>query len=119
MKTIVVIDDDHGIRNALSDWFALKGFNSITAADGVTGLNLTQFHQPDLVICDFRMPIMNGLETLKALRNDSAIKHIPFWLATAELDLDHFSEGAQLGASGFLKKPFEVADVSRTLSCIA
>ncbi len=119
MKTILVIDDNHGIRNALSDWFALEGFHSITAANGFVGLDLTKLHQPDLVLCDFRMPTMNGLETLEVLRNDPAIKHIPFWLLTAELDLDHFSQGTQLGASGFLKKPIEIVDLSRALQVIA
>ncbi|NJN22380.1 MAG: response regulator [Leptolyngbya sp. RL_3_1] len=115
MKTILVIDDHQGIRNALADWLTLQGLHALTAVNGAVGLSLMGYHQPDLVLCDLIMPVMDGLETLRALRHDPHIRHTPFWLMTATFDLDQFSAEAQLEIDGLIKKPISVDDLNNAL----
>jgi CheY-like chemotaxis protein len=119
MKTILVIDDNPGILNALKDWLTLEGFHPLTARNGAAGLSLMAYHRPDLVLCDFRMPIMDGLETLRALRHDPYLHHIPFVIMAAEQGFDRLLADAQLDVNGLLKKPVSVLDLSHTLKAIA
>ena len=61
-KKILVVDDDVIIRKALSEFFALKGFDVLTAENGALGFELFQKEQPHLIILDLVMPVMSGVE---------------------------------------------------------
>lgn len=83
MATVVVIDDETMNADALAFMLAAEGLAVRTAADGAAGLSLIGEVRPDVVITDFMMPVMTGLELARALRADPALAHIPLILLTA------------------------------------
>ncbi|WP_130392888.1 response regulator [Cupriavidus agavae] len=83
MATVVVIDDETMNADALAFLLAAEGLDVHTAADGAAGLLLIAKVKPAVVITDFMMPIMTGLELAKAMRSNTAFQHIPLILLTA------------------------------------
>jgi two-component system response regulator MtrA len=89
-----------GLRNA--------GFEVITAADGVAGLERFQAHEPDLVLLDVMLPRMDGLEVCRAIRKRSIV---PILMLTARGDTIDVVVGLEAGADDYLRKPFEVPEL--------
>src|ERR1041385_8426426 len=75
MKKILVIDDDSAMLTLTVKALQARGFQTVTADDGVAGLEMAKKHLPDLIICDIQMPRLNGYETLAALRQDRSEEH--------------------------------------------
>jgi CheY-like chemotaxis protein len=114
MKTILVIDDDILIRQLMQTMLNSYGFNTITAENGAIGLQSIEEHIPDLIICDFVMPELNGYRVLKAVREDPNTSKIPFIFLSASPDPGIRDLGIILGANHYLTKPFlpkELLDV--------
>lgn len=109
--TILVIDDVHAIRR-IGERIAQKiGFDALTAENGRRGVELYREHQEDisLVICDFLMPGMNGLEVLKALQEiDPGVKVIIASGYTNEVEPNSLLEA---GAKKFIQKPFGISEI--------
>ena len=82
------------------------GFSPREAKDGPTGIRLALAEPPDLIICDVRMPEMNGYETLAAIRDLPGIASIPFIFLTAAIDKSDMRRGMVCGADDYLTKPF-------------
>ncbi len=89
-----------GLRNA--------GFEVITAADGVAGLERFQAHEPDLVLLDVMLPRLDGLEVCRAIRKRSIV---PILMLTARGDTIDVVVGLEAGADDYLRKPFEVPEL--------
>ncbi|PLP97980.1 response regulator [Cupriavidus pauculus] len=83
MATVVVIDDETMNADALAFMLSAEGLSVRTGADGEAGLRLVAEVHPDVVITDFMMPVMTGLEVAQKLRADDATAHIPVILLTA------------------------------------
>lgn len=83
MVTIVVIDDEPMNADVMAFMLSAEGFSVRTAADGEAGLRLVVETHPDLIITDFMMPLMTGLELAQALRAHATTAHIPVVLLTA------------------------------------
>ncbi|MBU0502635.1 MAG: sigma-54 dependent transcriptional regulator [bacterium] len=105
MSNILVIDDEPSIRESFS--LVLEGkYKVITAASGEAGLKAASAQKINLVFLDFRMPGMNGLETLKRLKEiDSSLEVI---MVTAVNEVEKASEAVKLGAHDYIVKPFDV-----------
>jgi len=88
-----------------------RGFQTMTADDGVAGLEMAKKHLPDLIICDIQMPRLNGYETLAALRQDPLTGTIPFVFLSGLADRKQFREGMGLGADDYLTKPFSIQEL--------
>jgi len=88
MTTILIIDDDENFRSLLADWLIFEGFQSIVAADGFHGIQLAKKHQPDLILCDLNMPVLDGFEVLKQLQNDIRTAPIHFFFLTSDPSLN-------------------------------
>src|SRR2546423_9229819 len=69
---VLVIDDTSEIRMIITESLKIYGFSTISAEDGVSGVEMARQHSPDLIICDINMPNMDGYETLTAIRNNDA-----------------------------------------------
>ncbi|HBB32976.1 MAG TPA: response regulator [Cyanobacteria bacterium UBA8803] len=104
MSTILAIDDDSRFLELLLEWLALNEFQSIGAEDGLMGLQLAQTQDPDLILCDVRMPEFDGYQVLKALRRNPATQNIPFIFITNEETDNHWRRARELGANGCLDK---------------
>ncbi len=101
------------VRNLLKEW----GYNKIEEAeDGVDALEKIRAGQIDFVVADWNMPNMDGLELLKTIRADDALKHIPVMMVTAEAKKENIIAAAQAGASGYVVKPFTAAILEEKLN---
>lgn len=116
MTKVLVIEDDRLTRDIILNLLLLREISALAAADGRTGLQLAKEIIPDLILCDVRMPELSGYDVLAALRQDSTTATIPLIFLTAETNQDAIERGQQLGANGYLNKPFTTAEL---LSAIA
>ena len=84
-KKILVVEDNPQNQKLFRDLLEVSGFDVLEAQDGKTGISMAKEHKPDLVIMDFQMPEMNGLQAGKILREDSETKEIPCIFVTASV----------------------------------
>ncbi|MCG6199929.1 diguanylate cyclase [Psychromonas antarctica] len=105
---ILVIDDDKVIRDITHRYLTLAGYQNIMlATDGIQGLNAMYEHLPDLIICDFNMPNMDGKEFQKEVAKNKLFNMIPLIFLSAVADADFILERKKEGAIEYLKKPIE------------
>lgn len=105
-KTVLVIEDERTVLENVVEILQMEGFQTLEALNGGEGLSVAQHNQPDLIVCDIMMPIMDGFTALEKLRSDSRISHIPFIFLTAKVTEDDQRLGRDLGADDYLTKPF-------------
>jgi DNA-binding response OmpR family regulator len=117
---ILVVDDDANLREIVVLKLRLAGFDTRTASDGEAGLALAQEETPDLIVLDWMMPKMTGLEVSLALRADATTSEIPIIMLTAKAQIDDLRRGFEAGATDYMVKPFNptelVARVTAMLS---
>ena len=106
MANILTVDDSPGIRQMIKMMLAPAGHTVIEAGDGAQGLEKAKADRPDLVITDLKMPIMNGLELIRALRTVPAFLGLPIVFVTSESSDAVRLEAEQAGAAGWIIKPF-------------
>ena len=107
-KKILVVDDEPDILKVTSIRLKKLGYNVLTAADGKEALDTMRSENPDLVLLDLVMPIMNGAEVCEQIKNDKTLKHTPIILFTASGSSDMTAEKIKkIGADGYIVKPFE------------
>lgn len=100
---ILVIDDERLVRESIAIYLEDSGYNMLEAEDGLQGIEFFQQHQPDLVICDLRMPEMDGLEVLKQLTEMSP--DTPIIIVSGAGQIHDVVEALRLGALDYLVKP--------------
>ena len=104
---ILFVDDDTNIRKLIGKIIKAGNYAGIEAESGMQALDLVKSEQPDLIILDVMMPVMNGYEVCQTLRKDEQIDHIPIVFLTAQADMDSKLHGLTLGADDYISKPFE------------
>lgn len=115
----LVVDDFSTMRRIVRNLLKELGYNKIEEAeDGVDALEKIRAGQIDFVVADWNMPNMDGLELLKTIRADDALKHIPVMMVTAEAKKENIIAAAQSGASGYVVKPFTAAILEEKLNKI-
>jgi two-component system chemotaxis response regulator CheY len=111
---ILVVDDFSTMRRIVKNCLKQLGFDNITEAeDGAVALQKIQANEFKLIISDWNMPNMMGIDLLKAVRGDAKSKSIPFLMVTAEAQKENIIEAAKSGVSNYIIKPF-TADVLQT-----
>ncbi|MCX6138023.1 MAG: response regulator [Ignavibacteriales bacterium] len=105
-ESILVVDDDNYIRVILQKRLSTAGYNIRVAVDGVAGLAAAKESQPDLIISDWTMPNMDGLELCRTIKNDEFLRYAYFILLTAKDTQDDKIEAIEGGADDYLTKPF-------------
>jgi two-component system chemotaxis response regulator CheY len=117
---ILVVDDFSTMRRIVRNLLKELGFSNVhEAEDGVEALNkLRSENNFDFVVSDWNMPNMTGIELLKVIRSDPALKHLPLLMVTAEAKRENIIEAAQAGASGYVVKPFTAATLDEKLQKI-
>jgi CheY-like chemotaxis protein len=105
-KMIFVVDDDQTIRYSLQRYLTKLGFEVKTLANGFEVLLLSMYMVPDLLISDIRMPKLDGVTLLKALKNNEGTKNVPVIFMSAYPKDEILEEAKTLGAKYFLIKPF-------------
>lgn len=104
---MLIVDDNEEMLNFLSSSFADK-YTILTAKDGVEALEKLKENDATLIVSDWMMPRMNGVEFCKAIRSSQTTSHIPFILLTAKTDTNSKIEGMDCGADAYIEKPFSV-----------
>ncbi len=108
MPTVLVVEDDPAIREAVAYNLGRDGHTVLTAADGVEALELARQHTPDLVVLDIMLPKMSGLDVCRVLR---AEQPVPILLLTArDAEADRV-QGLELGADDYVTKPFSMREL--------
>ncbi len=103
-KNIALIEDDKVLSDAISEAIIRAGFNVVTAPDGETGLKLVWDKNPDLILLDIAMPIMDGFTALKKLKESPKSKDIPVIILSMLGQENDLKEGIRLGANGYIIK---------------
>jgi two-component system response regulator ChvI len=103
LPTIALVDDDHNILTSLSIGLEAEGYRVVTYSDGAAALDGFKINPPDLAILDIKMPRMDGMETLRRLRQKSDMPVI--FLTSKEEEIDELF-GLKMGADDFIRKPF-------------
>ena len=110
-KVILVIEDDPAQRKFVEGVLGASGYRTAGASDGEAGLLAARARIPDLIILDVMMPARNGYQTCRALRGEEATRDVPILMLTAKNQAADRFWAEQVGASGFLRKPVEPAEL--------
>jgi two-component system chemotaxis response regulator CheY len=110
MRTCLVVDDSGVVRKIARRILEGYGFAVREAADGSLALESCRQQMPDCVLLDWNMPVMNGIEFLKALRQEYGPVNPPVLFCTTENDISFIEQAIEYGAQEFIMKPFD-ADI--------
>ena len=108
-QLIMIIDDEAGVRELLSDALKLAGFETLTAADAMVAQTLLRTTKPDLLIVDINMPMMDGFEFIERIRGNG--DNTPALMLSARGDRADITRGLTLGADDYVTKPFGLEEL--------
>ena len=104
---VLVVDDMSTMRRILKNVLKQIGFsNLVEAENGQDALNKLKVGDIGLIVSDWNMPVMQGIELLRTVRADDELKHLPFLMVTAEAQKENIIEAVQAGVSNYVVKPF-------------
>lgn len=106
MKKLLLIEDHPEIRENTAEILQLAGYEVFTAENGKIGVELARQNQPDLIVCDVMMPVLDGYGVLHLLQRDPNLQHVPFIFLTAKSERADHRKAMELGADDFVSKPF-------------
>jgi len=109
MTTVLVVDDEPGVRDLLCDALRIAGYETETAANGVEAFEMLHRHRADLCIVDINMPSMNGFEFLSKLREHDT--QTPVLMLSARDSNDDVAQGLRYGADDYVRKPFSLEEL--------
>ena len=116
---ILVVDDFSTMRRIVKTCLKQLGFENLSEAeDGKVALDKINNSEFKLIISDWNMPNMMGIDLLKAVRADPKTKHIPFLMVTAEAQKDNILEAAKAGVSNYIIKPFTADGMQEKLDAV-
>jgi two-component system, chemotaxis family, chemotaxis protein CheY len=115
-KTILVIDDSASLRQVVKMALTGAGYNVIEAGDGQAALALLDGRQVNMAVCDVNMPIMNGIEFVKAAKALPAYKFMPILMLTTESQEEKKEQGKAAGAKAWMVKPFSPTQLVNAVS---
>ena len=109
MATILVVDDEDGLRDMLCDALRIAQFDVVDAQDGQEALALLSKKSIDLIVADVNMPVMDGFQMLERMRESGHT--VPVILLTAQTERNDVTKGLHLGADDYVKKPFGLEEL--------
>jgi CheY-like chemotaxis protein len=110
-ESILIVEDDESLKNLLSVSLSKKGYKIFTASQGKEAFESILENHPDLVICDIMMPVMDGLELCKKVKEDPQLRDIFFIMLTAKTSKKDRILGLTIGADDYIIKPFSFLEV--------
>ncbi len=120
-KRVLVVDDSNVMRNIIKNNLKQLGFghdNIADAEDGSMGMKKLGEGSFDLVISDWNMPKMTGIDFLKAIRAEGSLKDIPFLMVTSESEKEKIMEAVQAGVNQYIVKPFNANQLEEKINQI-
>lgn len=116
MSVILIIEDDDSVRENLAELLEAEGYEVFSATNGRAGIEMAREKRPDLILCDIRMPEMDGYQVLETLRQDTITDLIPFLFLTARATPADLRRGMVLGADDYLTKPFRREELLKAIN---
>jgi len=104
---ILIADDDPDIRDVLKITLSEENYDVIEAGNGEEALAAINLKTPDLVLLDYQMPILNGMEVCKMIKKDILLRHLPVLMVTGKGEISDRIDGLDSGADDYIVKPFE------------
>lgn len=111
MKKILIVDDQAQMVQILNDILVKEGYQTSSAYNGLIGIQKAITFLPDLILMDIMMPVKNGIDTVRELRQMEAFKSIPIVILTAKGGLNDRNLALEAGANVFVEKPFSPAAI--------
>lgn len=116
---ILIVDDQIATRDLIKAILRGTGFTNVAQAEnGMMALDLLNKNQFNLIVCDWNMPEMNGLELLKKVRSDSRFSKIPFIMLTAEAYQESVRAALEAGVTDYIAKPFTAEILLKKISSV-
>lgn len=117
---VLIVEDQQDLRQLYAEHFALSGFDVIEAADGAEAIDRTSARQPDVVLMDLSLPVVDGWEATRRLKADARTSHIPVVALTAHDGSGELQRATSAGCDWFIPKPCPpaalITEVRRVLS---
>lgn len=110
---VLVVDDEEDVLRFIKDALQHEGIDVVTAFDGLSGIDVASSEGPDVIILDIMMPLMNGYEVCRQLRDDPETKDIPVLFLSSAYTTDAVQASRELGAVGYIVKPFAPSELVR------
>jgi two-component system, chemotaxis family, chemotaxis protein CheY len=115
----LVVDDSRAIRRIIGNIIKEIGYEVTEAGNGLEALAQLEAHGcPDLILADWNMPEMNGLEFVKAARKDARYKQVPIMMVTTETEMDRMAQAFIAGVNEYLMKPFDKSQLLEKLQLL-
>jgi len=115
---ILIVEDEKDIRNLVIYALEAKGYETISTDDGEKALKMLKENKPDLVILDWMLPSVSGLEICRNIRRDKIIKNIPIIMLTAKITENDKILGLDSGADDYITKPFSTAELGSRVKAL-
>ena len=115
---ILIVDDENAIREMIKVALELAGFECIEAASAVKAMPLIVDERPDLILLDWMMPEVSGIELLRRLRRDELTKEIPIILLTAKAEEQNTVQALDSGADDYMTKPFRPQELTARIKSL-
>ncbi|KQC05631.1 MAG: hypothetical protein APR54_08065 [Candidatus Cloacimonas sp. SDB] len=113
---ILVVDDDQNIRRLLNFNLSAAGHKVIVATNGKEGVEKAIKDKPDLILLDIMMPVMNGYEACKTLKEQDITKDIPVFMLSAKSQMMDLDDAFNVGADDYITKPFDIEKLDYSIN---
>ncbi|MGE5436432.1 MAG: response regulator transcription factor [Syntrophothermus sp.] len=117
-KIILVVESDLDLRSNLKQILAHNGFIVLLAENGLEGYNIASKQLPDLILADIHIPLVDGFNLLKNLKENPETSSIPFIFLTGKLETEKIKIGLALGADDYIYNPFSMNELLDTIRCV-
>ncbi len=115
----LVVDDSRAIRRIIGDMLRKLGYEVHEASHGIEALQrLSEIETPDVLLVDWNMPEMNGIELIKAVRANPLYGNLPIMMVTTETEMERMAQAFVAGANEYVMKPFDQATISDKLQLL-
>lgn len=118
IKKILVVDDDPTLTVLVSKCLKSSGYEVTAVTEAEEGLEIAMKRKPDLVILDVMMPIINGFNFCRLLKQEEHLKDIPILLLTSRDQMRDIEIGLEMGAEAYLVKPLNTVELLKTIKVI-
>ena len=116
--TILIVDDEDDIIDLLQYNLEQEGYRTISAKNGLDGMDVARQEKPDLIILDVMMPGINGIEVCRRLRQDAYLRHTPILMLTARTEEETQVQGLDVGADIYFSKPISMPVLSSQIRAL-
>ncbi|MFG1496979.1 phosphate regulon transcriptional regulator PhoB [Saccharospirillum sp. HFRX-1] len=117
-RSILIVDDESAIREVIAAALEMAGYRTLEAADATEAHALVVDQKPDLILLDWMMPQVSGIELARRLKRDPLTAEIPIIMLTAKGEEDHKITGLEAGADDYITKPFSPRELVARLKAV-